>query len=63
MRVERKRNKITSLTLDDCSIGPDSIGEIAKYVLESKVLTTELSLGGEDDIGDKGAIAFATTGC
>jgi len=62
VRVERKRNKITSLTLDDCSIGPDSIGEIAKYVLESKVLT-ELSLGGEDDIGDKGAIAFATTGC
>jgi NLR family CARD domain-containing protein 3 len=39
VRVERQRNKLFSLGLAECSIGPTGAKEIAEYVQFSKVLT------------------------
>ena len=62
VRVERQRNKLTSLGLGRCSIGPTGAAEIAEYVSGSGVLTT-LDLRG-NDLGDegKGVIRDAVSG-
>ena len=39
MRVERQRNKLTSLGLGGCNIGPTGAAEVAEYVSGSEVLT------------------------
>ena len=57
VRVERQRNKLTSLGLDRCSIGPTGAAEIAEYVSGSGVLKT-LDLYG-NNIRAKGAAAIA----
>jgi len=40
VRVERQRNKLTSLGLARCNIGPTGAAEIAEYVSGSAVLKT-----------------------
>ncbi|EOD35793.1 hypothetical protein EMIHUDRAFT_227352 [Emiliania huxleyi CCMP1516] len=57
VRVERQRNKLTSLSLARCSIGPTGAAEIAEYVSGSAVLTT-LALP-HNSIGAEGAAAIA----
>ena len=47
VRVERQRNKLTSLGLGRCGIGPTGAAEIAEYVSGSGVLT-ELKLDGHE---------------
>ena len=39
IRVERHRNKLTSLGLARCQIGPSGAAELAEYVSGSEVLT------------------------
>ncbi|EOD32735.1 hypothetical protein EMIHUDRAFT_230541 [Emiliania huxleyi CCMP1516] len=59
MRVERHRNKLTSLGLINCDIGPSraDAAEIADFVSVSEVLET-LSLT-DNFIGNDGAVAIA----
>ena len=61
MRVERQRNKLTSLGLARCNIGPTGAAEIAEYVSGSAVLKT-LHIGG-NQIEDEGAAAIAEALC
>ena len=56
VRVERQRNKLTSLGLARCNIGTTGAAEIADYVSGSGVLTT-LNLQA-NNISDEGAAAF-----
>ena len=62
MRVERQRNKLTSLGLADCNIGATGAAEIAEYVSGNRVLTSidlrRSNLGGEG----KKAIQDAVSG-
>ena len=58
VRVERHRNKLTSLGLLYCGIGPTGAAEIADFVSVSGVLT-QLDLG-QNDIGDEGTKALAS---
>merc|ERR1712151_66632 len=57
VRVEQQRNKLTSLGLSKCKIGPIGAKEIAEWISVSRVLTT-LNLWG-NRIGDEGAAAIA----
>ena len=56
VRVERQRNKLTSLGLGRCGIGPTGAAEIAEYV--SVGVLTNLKLG-HNRIRDEGAKALA----
>ena len=58
VRVERQRNKLTSLGLGRCSIGPTGAAEIAEYVSGSAVLTNLVLKS--NLIGDEGAAALAS---
>ena len=62
VRVERQRNKLTSLGLAGCSIGPTGAAEIAEYVSGSRVLKS-IDLGC-NQLGDegKGVIRDAASG-
>ena len=57
VRVERHRNKLTSLGLLYCGIGPTGAAEIADFVSVSGVLT-DLNLS-ENEIRNEGAAAIA----
>ncbi|EOD28934.1 hypothetical protein EMIHUDRAFT_254013 [Emiliania huxleyi CCMP1516] len=62
VRVERQRNKLTSLGLSRCSIGPTGAAEIAEYVSGSGVLKNiHLSYNNLGDEGEK-AIQDAVSG-
>ena len=56
VRVERQRNKLTSLGLARCRIGPTCAAEIEEYVSGSAVLTN-LNLN-RNSIGPEGAKAI-----
>ena len=62
VRVERQRNKLTSLGLARCRIGPTGAAEIAEYVSGSGVLKSiDLQYNSLGDEG-KGAIHAAVSG-
>ena len=62
VRVERQRNKLTSLGLAGCSIGQTGTAEIAEYVSGSEVLNNIDPR--YNDLGDegKGVIRDAVSG-
>jgi len=59
VRVEQQRNKLASLGLDNCQIGPMGAKEIAEWISVSRVLTTLNLSGPFQNIGDQGAAAIA----
>ncbi len=60
VRVEKKRNKMTSLGLGKCGIGPRGASEISLALSSHLPSLTKLNLSGNHLIGDEGAASLAT---